>query len=477
MQAYSGQIETSRAAQAAAPDLRYIAAQADALRAAFASGRTRSYEWRMEQLGNLQRMVEENESAIITALQADLKKPSIDAWMGEVHDVAGSVKYLRKNLKKWMRRTRVPTPLPLQPGRSFVQPEPLGVALVIAPWNYPVLLLLNPLAGALAAGNAVMLKPSEVAPATSAAMAQLIRKYLDPQAVSIIEGGVDETTELLAQRWDHIFYTGNGTVGRIVMQAAAKHLTPVTLELGGKSPCIIDEHADLEVTAKRVAWGKFFNCGQTCVAPDYLLVHDKVHDRFVELLAQTVKTFWGERPETSSDYGRIINARHHRRLVGLLAGSGEVVVGGQSDEASLYLAPTVLKNVQPDAPVMSDEIFGPILPVLRVSSVDQAIGFINARPKPLALYVFSASDETQERVLAKTSSGGMVINHSLLHLTVPGLPFGGVGESGMGAYHGKHSFDTFSHRKAVLKKGTMIDPSIMYPPYTESKESWLKRLM
>ncbi|MDB4977333.1 MAG: NAD-dependent aldehyde dehydrogenase [Myxococcaceae bacterium] len=478
MQAYSGQIETSRTAPAAARDLRYyIAGEAAALRAGFESGRTRSYEWRVEQLGNLQRLVEENEGALIAALQADLKKPSIDAWTSEIHEVVSAVKNLRKNLKKWMRATRAPTPLALQPGRSFIQPEPLGVVLVIAPWNYPMNLLLNPLAGALAAGNAVMLKPSEVAAATSACLTQLVRKYLDPQAVRIVEGAVAETTELLAQRWDHIFYTGNGTVGRIVMEAAAKHLTPVTLELGGKSPCIVDEQVDLEVAARRVVWGKFFNCGQTCIAPDYLLVHDKVHDRFVELLQQTVKAFWSERPETSADYGRIINARHLRRLVGLIPGSGELVTGGQSDEASLYLAPTILKNVAPDSPVMRDEIFGPILPVLRISSIDQAISFINARPKPLALYVFSSTDETQQRVLAKTSSGGVVINHALLHFTSQGLPFGGVGESGMGAYHGKSSFDTFSHKKAVLKKSTMVDPSLMYPPYTPSKEGWIKRLL
>jgi aldehyde dehydrogenase (NAD+) len=234
---------------------------------------------------------------------------------------------------------------------------------------------------------------------------------------------------------------------------------------------------DLEVTAKRVVWGKFFNCGQTCVAPDYLLVHDKVHDRFVELLAQTIKTFWGEQPEASADYGRIVNLRHHRRLQGLLAGNGDVLIGGQVDEAALYLAPTVLTNVPAAAPIMADEIFGPILPVLRVGSVDEAIRFIVERPKPLALYVFSSNEQTQQRVLAGTSSGSVAINHSLLQLTVPGLPFGGVGESGMGAYHGKHSFDTFSHRKAVLKKGTMLDPPIMYPPFNASKESWLKRLM
>jgi aldehyde dehydrogenase (NAD+) len=431
----------------------------------------------MAQLDNLIRMMEEGESALLSALESDLGKPSIDAWVSEVHEVATSAKFIRKHLKKWMKPARVPTVMLLKPAKAYTQAEPLGVALIISPWNYPVLLLLNPLAGAIAAGNTVMLKPSEVAPATSACIAQLVHKYLDTQAISVVEGGVEETTALLAQRWDHIFYTGNGAVGRIVMQAAVKHLTPVTLELGGKSPCIIDEHGDLEVTAKRVVWAKFFNCGQTCVAPDYLLVHDKVHDRFVELVAKYVKTFWSERPETSPDYARIVNARHHRRLTALLPGSGDVLVGGRADEASLFFPPTVLTNVRPDAPVMSDEIFGPILPVLKVASIDEAVGFINARPKPLSLYLFSSSEGAHERVISGTSSGGIVINHALIHLTVPGLPFGGVGESGMGAYHGKTSFDTFSHTKAVLKKGTMVDPSLLYPPYSESQKSWIRRLM
>lgn len=454
-----------------------IASATARLRAAFDGGRTRSYEWRIEQLSAFQRMLETEEGAILKALNDDLGKSSLEGWMAETHDVLTSIKLAKKQLKKWMRPTKVSTPLPLQPGKSFIQPEPLGVALIIAPWNYPVLLLLNPLVGALAAGNAVMLKPSEVAPQTSAVLAKLIPRYLDPDAVAVVEGGVAETTALLAERFDHIFYTGNGAVGRIVMEAAAKHLTPVTLELGGKSPCIIDEHVDLDVAAKRVVWGKFFNCGQTCVAPDYLLVVDKVHDRFVSLLADNIKAFYGSQPEQSPDFGRIINARHHRRLLDLLPGSGEIVIGGQSDEASLFIAPTVLKNVPDDAPVMRDEIFGPILPVLRVPGIDDAIRYVNAHDKPLALYVFSSDEQTQQRVLSSTSSGGMVINHALIHLTVPGLPFGGVGPSGMGAYHGKHSFDTFSHKKAVLKKGTLIDPSIMYPPYTASKESWLKRLL
>jgi aldehyde dehydrogenase (NAD+) len=288
---------------------------------------------------------------------------------------------------------------------------------------------------------------------------------------------VPETTALLQQRFDHIFYTGNGSVGRIVMEAAAKHLTPVTLELGGKSPCIVDQSADLDVSARRIVWSKFCNCGQTCVAPDYLLVERSVHDRFVAKLQVTLREFFGDDPRQSEDYGRIINARHHRRLLGLLPGSGEIASGGQADEADRYIAPTLLVNVPEQAPVMRDEIFGPILPVLAVDDLTQALRFINARPKPLALYLFSRSEPAYEQVLSRTSSGALVMNHAIIHLGVHSLPFGGVGESGMGAYHGKHSFDTFSHRKAVLKKGTLLDPSFAYPPYSESKEAWLRRLL
>lgn len=466
----------SAPAPSEAHDFAYIAQRVDALRATFESGHTRSYAWRHEQLGALLTLLSSEEAAIGEALQHDLGKPRLEGWLSEVNEVAGAVKFLRKNLKKLMKPERVGTPFALQPGKSWVQREPLGVALVIAPWNYPLLLSLNPVAGAIAAGNAVVLKPSEVAPATSRLLATLVAKYLDTKAITVIEGAVPETTELLAQRFDTIFYTGNGSVGRIVMQAAAKNLTPVTLELGGKSPCFVDEQADLEVAAKRIVWGKFMNCGQTCVAPDYLLVHDRVHDRFVQLLKQTVESFFGAEPESSPDYGRIVNERHLKRLLALLPGSGDVLVGGVADPATRFFAPTILTNVPDDAPVMKDEIFGPILPVLRVADVEQATRFINARPKPLALYVFSSDDRVQERVLSSTSSGGALVNHVVLHLAVHGLPFGGVGPSGMGAYHGKYSVDAFSHRKAVLRKPTAIDPAIMYPPYTDSKKAWLRRL-
>ncbi|MBM4359171.1 MAG: aldehyde dehydrogenase family protein [Deltaproteobacteria bacterium] len=461
-------------AQLATVDVGRLVAQ---LRDVFESGRTKTYAWRTGQLEALGRMLAENEREILDALRSDVGKPALEAYTAEVAYTAGEAAHARKSLRGWMKPERVSTPVISQPGTSRIHREPLGVALIIGPWNYPFQLVMGPLVGAIAAGNCVVLKPSEVAPAVSALVAKLVPKYLDTDCIAVVEGGVPETTALLEQRFDHIFYTGNGTVGRVVMAAAAKHLTPVTLELGGKSPCIVDRDVDLEVAAKRIAWGKFFNAGQTCVAPDYLLVHESVHDRLLQLLTRTVREFYGADPKASPDFGRIVNARHHQRLMKLLPGSGSVVVGGEGDEAARYLAPTILKDVPPDSPVMAGEIFGPILPVIKVNSIDEAMRFINARPKPLALYVYSTSDQVQQRVLDGTSSGGAVLNHCWLHLAVPGLPFGGVGESGMGAYHGKLSFETFSHRKAVLRKPTSIDPPIMYPPYTDSKEAWLRRLL
>ena len=334
---------------------------------------------------------------------------------------------------------------------AWTQYDPLGVVLVIAPWNYPAQLLLAPVVGALAAGNTVVAKPSELSPATSAAMARLLPAYLDADAVAVVEGGVPETTALLAERFDHIFYTGNGTVGRIVLRAAAEHLTPVTLELGGKSPAFVDRDTDLTVVAERLARGKFLNAGQTCVAPDYVLTDPETAAALEPLLADAVKALYGSDPAASGEYGRIVNERHFDRLTGLLD-SGRTVVGGTSDRTAKYLAPTVLADVAPDAPVMREEIFGPILPIVTVPGLDEAIDFINDRDKPLALYVFTESDGTRSRFAAETSSGGLGHGLPLAHLTVSDLPFGGVGESGMGNYHGRYSIETFSHRKAVLDK-------------------------
>jgi aldehyde dehydrogenase (NAD+) len=375
-----------------------------------------------------------------------------------------------------MKPERVRTSKIAMPGRSYIYREPLGVTLIIGAWNYPLHLVLVPLIGAIAAGNCAVLKPSEVAPNVSALIAKWIPKYLDRKAVQVVEGSVPETTELLQEKWDHIFYTGNGTVGRIVMAAAARHLTPVTLELGGKSPCIVDESADLNMAAQRIVFGKFFNAGQTCVAPDYVLVHDHVHDALVNRMSSAIREFYGDDPKQSPDFARIVNERHHARLTRLLD-DADVVTGGETDVSDRYIAPTIIKNVKEDDAVMQEEIFGPILPVISVPSVDSAIAFVNRRPKPLALYLFGRNKDVHDRVLAGTSAGGTTINHIWLHLGVDQLPFGGVGESGMGAYHGRLSFETFSHHRAVLKKPLLPDPPLLFPPYSARKLRWIKRLL
>jgi aldehyde dehydrogenase (NAD+) len=448
------------------------------LRSTFESGLTRAASWRRSQLAQMRRLLVESESELLDALRADLGKSATEAYTTEVGFVLGEIAHAERHLASWMRPEKVSLPLKLRPGRASIVSEPLGVTLVIAPWNYPVHLLLAPMVAALAAGNCVVGKPSEVTPHVSAALARLVPRYLDSRAVAIVEGGVEETTALLDQRWDHVFYTGNGRVGRVVMAAAARHLTPVTLELGGKSPAIVDRSADVRVAARRIAWGKFVNAGQTCVAPDHVLVHRDVESRLLDELVRAVRDFYGDDPSSSADYGRVVDDRHWRRLRALLDAGGysSVVCGGDGDEATRYLAPTILAGVDRDAAVMGEEIFGPILPVLAVDDVEDAIGVVRSGDKPLALYVFG-DDAVAERVLESTSSGGACVNATLLHLAVPDLPFGGVGESGSGAYHGRTGFDTFSHRKSVLQRRTRPDPSVMYPPYTRLKDRLLRRFM
>jgi aldehyde dehydrogenase (NAD+) len=453
-----------------------IPAVVAAVRAGFESGKTRALAWRKTQLRRLIEMMRREEDAIVNALADDLGKSRFEGWLAEVAVVAGEAEHALDHLDDWVKPEKVHTPLALQPARSRIYREPLGVALIIGAWNYPFQLIAAPLVGALAAGNAVVIKPSEVAAATSQMLARLLPKYLDPECVAVIEGGVPETTAVLEQRFDHILYTGNGQVGRIVMEAAARHLTPVTLELGGKSPCIVDGSADLDVAARRIVWGKYFNAGQTCVAPDYLLCKKEVEGPLVERLAATIEQFFGADPKASPDYARIINQRHFDRLRPLLD-SGEIVCGGDLDAGDRYIAPTVLRGVSPDSPIMADEIFGPILPVLNVEGIDEAIAFINQRPKPLALYLFTGDRETEDRVLSRTTSGGGCINDTMAHLGVNELPFGGVGASGMGSYHGRAGFETFSHRRSVLHKSTLIDPRLRYPPYDEGKLKWVRRLV
>jgi len=443
-------------------------------RDAFDSGRTRPLSWRRAQLDGMRKLLEDNSEQLLAALAADLGKPAAEGWVTDIGFTIGEIKLLQKNLRKWTRPERVATPIVALPGSSHRVAEPLGVVAINSPWNYPIQLLLSPAAGAIAAGNSVVLKPSEIAPHTSTVITELIHRYLDPDAVQVIEGGVAETTELLAQKFDHIFYTGNGRIGRVVMEAAAKHLTPVTLELGGKSPTIVDATANLRVAARRIAWGKFLNAGQTCIAPDYLLVDKKVASAFVGELRVAIKEFYGDDPKQSGDYARIVNGHHFNRLASMLE-SGSAVIGGETDANTKYIAPTVLADVNISAPVMQDEIFGPILPMIEIDNVAEAIAFINAKPHPLALYVFSEDDRAIDAVIERTTAGGVTVNGTILHISNPNLPFGGVGESGMGAYHGKSSIDIFQHRKPVLRKSTKVDPSIAYPPYTDKKMKLIRK--
>ncbi|MFC0546048.1 aldehyde dehydrogenase family protein [Kutzneria chonburiensis] len=430
--------------------LQEIPAVVHRLRAAFRSGRTKPVSWRREQLGALRAMLTEQQDAFGAALFADLAKNADEANRTEIHFTVREIDHTLANLDAWLAPEDAELPERLLPGRGTVVREPLGVVLVIGPWNYPLQLVLAPLVGALAAGNAAVIKPSELAPATTAAIARFVPQYLDQEAVAVVEGAIPETTALLEQQFDHIFYTGNGVVGRIVMTAAAKHLTPVALELGGKSPVVVDAEVDPVVTAQRLVETKFLNAGQTCVAPDYVLAIG-AGAKLEAALADAVQAKFGDDPAQSPVYGRIVNHRHFDRLSNLLA-SGRVVVGGQTDREHKYIAPTVLADVDPASPVMGEEIFGPILPIISVPSLDAAIEFITSRDKPLALYAFTDSESTKERILAETSSGAVGFGLPVMHLGVPSLPFGGVGESGMGRYHGKYSIDTFSHLKAVLDK-------------------------
>jgi aldehyde dehydrogenase (NAD+) len=448
------------------------------LRATFDSGRTRPLAWREAQLAGLRRMMEEADAELVEALRQDLGRPAMEAYAADIGHTKAELRHIAKHVGRWMRPTKVRVPLTVAPAKAWVQPEPLGVALVIAPWNYPIQLLLEPLAAALAAGCCVLAKPSELAPACSAALARLLPRYLDNDAVVVVEGGVEETTALLDQRWDHIFFTGSTAVGRVVAAAAAKHLTPTTLELGGKSPTYVHASADLDVAARRIAWGKFLNAGQTCIAPDYVLADREIRDSLVGKLSAQITAFYGADPQTSTSFGRIVNGRHLGRLRALLdAGAGTVATGGRVDEGDRFVAPTIVVEPSTDSPVMQEEIFGPILPVLAVDGPDAATAFITARPKPLALYVFAGDDAAIATVVDGTSSGGVCINQTLMHLLPADLPFGGVGDSGAGAYHGKAGFDVFSHRKSVLRKPVKPDLKLLYPPYKPAVERLVRKIL
>ena len=440
----------------------------------FATGQTKSLEFRLEQLTRLKQAIIDRQDDILAAAKADLGRPAFEAYF-EIATLA-EINTALKDLKRWMKPEKVKVGVDQFPGSAWRQPEPLGVVLIIGPWNYPFQLMMSPLVGAIAAGNCAVLKPSEHAPHTSTVVADIVAAAFEPDYVAVFEGEVDVSQRLLQEKFDHIFFTGGTEVGRIIMQEAAKTLTPVTLELGGKSPCIVDADVKLDVAARRIGWGKFINAGQTCIAPDYILVDRRIKDEFIDRLRATIAEFFGDNPAQSSDFGRIIHERHFDRLTQFLC-DGDVAIGGDSSREQRYIAPTVLDNVSWDDAVMKEEIFGPILPVLTYDSLDEAIASINERPKPLALYVFSNSSDVHDRVLNSTSSGGACINDTVMHVGVDTLPFGGVGDSGIGAYHGKFSFDTFSHYKSVLKKGLWLDLKWRYAPYTEAGLKQIRKIV
>jgi aldehyde dehydrogenase (NAD+) len=462
---------TADTAASGRPDIPQTVAH---LRETFATGRTRTVDWRRSQLRAIEKMMAENEARIAEALQADLCRKPFEAWLADTATTAAEARYAAKQVKKWMRRKHHLLELAQLPGRGWVEYEPYGTVLIIGAWNYPFYLTLGPAVGAIAAGNTVVLKPSEIASASSRLMAELVSQYLDPDAIAVVEGDAAVSQQLLAQGFDRVLFTGGTEIGRKVYEAAAPHLTPVTLELGGKSPVIVAADADVDVAAKRIAWIKLLNAGQTCVAPDYVLADAKIRDELVTKISEAITRFGSDEPAGM----RIVNQRQFDRLTGYLSNTkGTVAVGGTSDPADLRIAPTVVVDPDPQEPLMTNEIFGPILPVITVESLDQAIRFVNSRPKPLSAYLFTKTRAVRERAIKEIPAGGMLVNHLAFQVSTAKLPFGGVGASGMGAYHGRWGFEEFSHRKSVLTKPTRPDlSSFIYPPYTEKAWKLARRL-
>ncbi|MGE5397615.1 MAG: aldehyde dehydrogenase [Chitinophagales bacterium] len=442
----------------------------------FNSQKTRDIDFRINMLKKLKSAIEKKEKKVLDALHHDLHKSEFEGYMIEIGGVYEELHLHIKNLKKWARPERVGTGVKGFPGKSFIIREPYGMALIIAPWNYPFQLLMQPLVGSIAAGNCTVLKPAHYSEATSEVISELISDTFPPEYISVFKGGREVIKGLLQQPYDTIFFTGSPTLGKIVMEAAAKNPTPVTLELGGKSPCIVHSDVNVALAAKRVAWGKFVNAGQTCICPDYLMVHASIKDQFLKAMKTAIRELYGEDPSVSLDYGRIINMDQYARLVNLLNGE-KIYLGGQCNPAERYIAPTLLTDVSRESEVMKEEIFGPIFPVLTYTSINEVIDFVNSRPKPLALYLFSNNNGVQNEVLAKTSFGGGCINDTLVHAGNPNLPFGGVGFSGMGSYHGKATFETFSHRKSILNKSTLIDMKMRYAPYTAKNLAMIRKLV
>jgi aldehyde dehydrogenase (NAD+) len=451
-----------------------IAATVGRLRQTFATGRTRDIDWRKRQLLQLAKLMDENEPAIADALAEDLDRSPFEAFIADIATTAGEAKFAAKKVRRWTRRKYRLLEMPQLPGRGWIEYEPYGTVLVIGAWNYPFYLTLGPAVGAIAAGNAVILKPSEIAAASAHLMAELVPKYLDNDAIAVVEGDGAVSQELIAQGLDRVLFTGGTEIGRKVYEGAAPHLTPCTLELGGKSPVIVAADADIDVAAKRIAWMKLLNAGQTCVAPDYVLADIKIRDELVSKIGAAVTKFTADKPNGM----RIVNQRQFDRISGYLSGGdGKVTVGGACDASSLRIQPAVVVDPDPDGPLMQNEIFGPVLPVITAQNLDDAIRFVNSRPKPLAAYLFTKTKETRERVIKEVPAGGMLVNHLAFQVSTAKLPFGGVGASGMGAYHGRFGFEEFSHRKSVLTKPTRPDlSSFIYPPYTDRAMKMARRM-
>jgi aldehyde dehydrogenase (NAD+) len=435
----------------------------------FLSGASLSFTARRNNLIKLQSALKANESLLLAALQQDLRKHPSEGFLSEVGLVYDELAHMIKSLKKWMRPRRVRTPLALFPSKSYIVPEARGRVLILSPWNYPLQLALVPLIGALAAGNVVTLKPSELTPHTAKAMAKIVGEIFPPELIQVIEGGVEVATQLLEEPWDFIFFTGSTSVGRVVAEAAAKHLTPCVLELGGKSPCIVTKNADLTLAARRIVFGKLLNAGQTCVAPDYVLVEKDILEPFLTSLKEEISLRYGTNPLENPQLPKIVSERHFRRLSAMIDPQW-LVHGGRVDTTKHLIEPTLMREVPLDHPLMNEEIFGPILPVLSYNKLDDALSFVKDRDHPLALYIFSESPREQERAMRECRFGGGAVNDTLMHLANSNLPFGGVGKSGYGAYHGQLSFDCFVHKKAILKGATWIDMPLRYAPWTPLKD-------
>lgn len=444
-------------------------------RAYFKEGETKNVAFRMSQLVRMEEWIVKNENDIMKALYKDLHKSPFEAYATEIGIVKEEIKYTLKHLRGWARPQRVPTPITQFPSQSFIYHEPYGVVLIMSPWNYPFQLTIAPLVGAICAGNCAMVKPSAYSPHTSALMARMVKELFPPKYVAVIEGGRKENEALLNEKFDYIFFTGSVSVGRYVMEKASAHLTPVSLELGGKSPCIVDETADISLAAKRIVWGKFLNSGQTCVAPDYVLVHNSVKDKLIKQMAKWIRKMYGSDPCGSEEYPKMINEKHFNRVYGLIDGEHAACGGGKKDE-TLQIEPTILDHVTWDSPVMKEEIFGPVLPVLGFYDIKEAVEQVNAGARPLALYLFTKEKAREAYVLKHVSYGGGCINDTVVHLATSHMPFGGVGNSGMGGYHGKASFDTFTHKKSIMKKSCLIDLPVRYAPF-KNKLNFLKKLM